>query len=66
MAITQIDGRWVDTPESPSETDRRAAAELGITPEELVRIMDVWMKHAGEVARERREALANAKRTVVN
>jgi len=38
----------------PSETDIRAAAELGITPEEMVRINEVWMKHAAEVINERR------------
>jgi hypothetical protein len=54
--------------EEPTETDKRAAAELGITPEEMVRILDVWSKHAGDVARERRDRLkqvASTKRTVV-
>ncbi len=51
--------------ESPTETDKRAAAELGITPEEMVRILDVWSKHARDVVLERRERLANAQRTVI-
>jgi hypothetical protein len=69
MAIEEIDGRLVDTPENPSETDRRAAAELGIPVEELVRIMDVWMKHAAIVAKERRDRLnqlASNRRTMVD
>lgn len=51
--------------EEPTESDKRAAAELGISPEEMVRILDVWSKHARDVALERREKLANAKRTMV-
>ncbi|AVD99298.1 hypothetical protein SEA_BILLNYE_110 [Streptomyces phage BillNye] len=52
--------------ESPTETDKRAAAELGITPEEMVRILDVWSKHARDVALERRKArVANVQRIVV-
>ena len=52
--------------EEPTESDKRAAAELGITPEEMVRILDVWSKHARDVALERRKArVANTKRTVV-
>ncbi|QIN94658.1 hypothetical protein PP460_gp144 [Streptomyces phage Muntaha] len=52
--------------ESPTETDKRAAAELGITPEEMVRILDVWSKHAREVVLERRQArVANDARIVV-
>lgn len=51
--------------ESPTETDKRAAAELGISPDEMVHILDVWSKHAKEVILERRERLANVSRTVV-
>lgn len=40
----------------PTETDKRAAAELGITPEEMARINSVWMKHAAQVAKEIRLA----------
>ncbi len=52
--------------ESPTETDKRAAAELGITPEEMVRILDVWAKHAKAVVLERRQKrVANVERIVV-
>jgi hypothetical protein len=52
--------------EEPTESDKRAAAELGITPEEMVRILDVWAKHARDVAKERRTArLASANLVVV-
>lgn len=52
-----------------SLADERAAEELGLDMWEFVRMMDVWMKHAGEVAREgarrRREKVASPTRTVL-
>ena len=49
--------------------DERAAEEAGISLEEMVRIQDIWMRHAAEVARERakrgREKLASPNRVVL-
>jgi hypothetical protein len=49
--------------------DERAAEEAGISVDELVRILDIWQKHAGAVARESskrwKAKVASANRTVV-
>jgi len=67
--IKRVSDEDLNRPGPGSSTDERAAEELGMTVDELVRIMDTWMKHAGENARERvrrrKERLANAQRTVV-
>lgn len=39
----------------PTESQRRAAAELNMPVEEIVRIMDVWEKHAMNFILEKRK-----------
>jgi len=67
--ISELSDEELNRPGPGSSSDERAAEELGISMDELVRIMDVWMKHAGENAyerqRRRKRRLANPKRTVV-
>lgn len=68
--IRGVSDEDLNRPGPGSLTDERTAEEIGIPMEELVQMMDIWMKHAGENARERmrrrKERLANANRTVVN
>lgn len=39
--------------EEVTESERRTAVELGMAPEDVHRLMDVWARHAGDVAREK-------------
>ncbi|AXH49249.1 hypothetical protein HWB76_gp153 [Streptomyces phage Blueeyedbeauty] len=67
--IRRVSDEDLNRPGPGSLTDERAAEALGLEMDELIRIMDVWMEFAGEVARERmrrrKERLANKDRTVV-
>lgn len=68
--IREASDEELNRPGPMSLADERAAEEIGIPMEQLVEMMDIWMKHSGEIARERmrrrQERLANQKRTVLN
>lgn len=68
--IRRVSDEDLNRPGPGSSTDERAAEEIGIPMEQLIEMMDIWMKHAGENARERmrrrKERLANQSRTVVD
>lgn len=68
--IKEVSNEDLNRPGPHSLTDERAAEELGLDTDELIRIMDVWMKHASEIAYERQRRrsngpLASKTRTVV-
>lgn len=67
--LKEVSDEDLKRPGPRSLTDERAAEELCMSVDELVYIMGVWEKHAGQVAKERhrryREKVANERRTVV-
>lgn len=66
MDIREVSDELLEKATEPTLTDQLAASKLGITPEEMVQIMDIWMESSKEVVMERRRRSAERTRARMN